>query len=108
MKTIGVIAKTIKDFQEWKIEQDHKSTIGSSSRIYIHNNIKYICMSKKYHCIGYNLDELIETSNAKNNPEYNEILKFAAPCLKIEKNKCNFKKLLRLIQLCRNLKLWLN
>lgn len=81
---IGVIAKTIEDFRTWKKERfgDENPTQSEGGKRFKVGSIEYICFSHISHCVGWSLDELTETSNAKNNPHYHEILTNAKICLK--------------------------
>jgi len=71
---IGVIAKNIKDFINWKEENLHVATHKDTQRIYTVDNTTYVCLSSPNHCKGYSFDELKETSAAYLNPNYQKIL----------------------------------
>jgi hypothetical protein len=77
-RTIGVIAETIADFQTWKTLQGHEVKFGNKDtlRIYESDNTKYVCLSKKEHCCSWTFDEILETNDAKKNPDYAEIIEY--------------------------------
>jgi hypothetical protein len=76
-KTIGVIAQSINDFQEWKKAQGHVATHKDTLRIYECNGVKYVCLSRKENCCSWSFDELVETENAKLGHDYLDILEYA-------------------------------
>ena len=86
MRTIGVITLNLKDFMIWRREKHHyKLNLKEDTlRRYIYRNKRYVCFYRAIHVCGYNLDEIIETSTAYQNPEYNKILEYAKPALKVD------------------------
>jgi hypothetical protein len=92
---IGVIAKNIEDFLNWKEENKHIATQANKDtvRIYTVGNTTYVCLSKPNHCKSYSFDEFKETATAYLNADYHKILEYVKPCLKLpERFKAGVKK----------------
>jgi hypothetical protein len=75
-KTVGVIARSIEDFQNWK--HDHKHNVKenhlNTQRRYVYRGKRYIGISTLNHCHGYSFDEVVETETAWTNSEYKVIV----------------------------------
>lgn len=78
---VAVISKNFRDFCRFKILQNPESIIHITPYCFMMNNIRYFCVSTKYHCIGLSVDTIIETEFAQKNPNYNEILNYIKPCI---------------------------
>ena len=74
-KTVGVIAFSIDDFIEWRIQNKHKPTKGKvdTTRKYEYRNTMYVCLSSPLHFCGYAFDKIVETQRAHFNKKFNEI-----------------------------------
>ncbi len=72
IKTIGVIAHNVEDFQNWRKAKKHKSNNNTRNTIreYTYRNNCYICIISPNHCRGYMFDKLIETERAYCNTNY--------------------------------------
>jgi hypothetical protein len=84
IKTIGVIAYNIEDFQNWKRAKKHKSNNNTKNTIreYTYRNNHYIALTAPQHSCGYGFDKLIETDRAHRNEQYPFIKKSAETALK--------------------------
>ena len=76
-KNVGVISFNLEDFQNWKKEQkpEHNIRMGATNRIYIYRGKRYICITEINNAHGYSFDEIVETTRAFANPDYEEIVK---------------------------------
>jgi hypothetical protein len=81
MKHVAVICSSVEDFNNWKKEQKHTSLISSALK-YVFDGTMYIRISKKYQMCGYSFDEIVETRDAANNPEYHQIMDNIKTCIK--------------------------
>jgi len=83
IKVVGVIALNTEDFLQWKLAKKHRPTrkARNTQRDYTYRGKRYICFTRKTHCCGCTLDEIVETQRAYMNPEYNEIWESARPAL---------------------------
>jgi len=61
---VGVIAKSIDDFLEWRKEENHQPLLPHTKRKYVIDSTIYFCLSHPTHCNSMQFDEIVETSNA--------------------------------------------
>jgi len=85
-KTIGVIALSIDDFQNWRKEKKHiptkKAGVRNTQRRYTYRKNEYLCISQIINCCGWDFDKIIETDRAFLNKNYDEIKTVIKPTLK--------------------------
>ena len=83
-QTVGVIARSMEDFQNWRNDHNHRPThnVENTQRRYIYRGKRYVGLSNPNHCCGYSFDEVIETETAYMNSEYGVIVSIIKPTLK--------------------------
>jgi hypothetical protein len=89
-KTIGVIAYSVDDFIDWRIEKKHKPSrkagVRDTNRDYVYRNTRYYCVSRATHCCSMSFDKIIETNRAHQNKDYDNIITCIRPTLKKSKS----------------------
>lgn len=77
-KTIGVIANTVQDFQNWRIKKKHtpskKWGVKNTQTNYVYRNNRYVCLTTPNHACGYSFDKVIETERAYLNKDIQKIM----------------------------------
>lgn len=83
-QTVGVIARSLEDFQNWRNDHNHRPThnVENTQRRYVYRGKRYVGLSNPNHCCGYSFDEVIETETAYMNSEYGVIVSIIKPTLK--------------------------
>ena len=69
---VGVIAIDTHDFAQWKINRGFNISNGTRKTLNVFNT-KYFCILDETDLVAKDLDELIETPRAKENPSYDQI-----------------------------------
>ena len=82
IKVIGVISSNLKDFQEWKIEQNLTPTgLNNKSKFQV-GNIIYHCINDITCVCGYSYSGIMETEKGKERKDYEIILEAAMVAIK--------------------------
>jgi len=84
-KTIGVISKNLQDFQDWSRQKKHRKKTGHKLNIYVSGIRTYRALLHPNNCCGLMLNKIIETDNAKLNPNYHQLKQLANQCLILNK-----------------------
>lgn len=80
-RNIAVISLNCQDFKEWRIN-NNLYVDNFSLKMFKANNCNYRCISSLCNVYGMQFDEIIETSDARKNKEYDEIKSLIKICLK--------------------------
>ena len=77
-KTVGVVCNHYQDFNDWSRKYNKRWGI---QRKFIAGTTTYVAISRQQHLMGYRFDRLIQTDNAKLNPQFDKIMAQSVYCL---------------------------
>lgn len=73
---VGVISENVKDFLDWRRKQGFLQFKHlESMRIFEADNTLYTCLSSPEHACSWSFDEITQTPNARQNINYEKIVK---------------------------------
>jgi hypothetical protein len=79
----AVVVDTNDNWKRWVSEKVYGSNaIDVYAKKFTLRNIEYVKVQSESDCIGYRFDGIVYHPNAKNNPNYDDIQRSIAPCLR--------------------------